>query len=131
MNILIKLFVLGYLLLFNRNATEYKYTLICTSKNCTPCITTAEKFFYTHKALPMIINLYSSEADKQITRELIEDYCKNTESKKKIVRNNFSFGRYTFNASDNGPFLIKYSKTDTVIYNASNIDDINFVDHNQ
>lgn len=124
MSILIKIIAFWSLLLFNRNPSEYKYTLICTGKNCTPCITTAENFFSKCNALPTIINLYSSEADKQITKELIDDYCKNSESKKKAIKNSFSFGRFTFNASDNGPFLIKYSKADTVIYNASNIDEV-------
>ncbi len=117
--------VLWNFLFLNPNPVEYRYTLVCTGKNCTPCITTAEEFFSKKNALPTIINLYSSEADKQITKELIDDYCKNCTSKKKAIKNSFEFGRFVFKASDNGPFLIKYSKTDTVIFNASNIDEVN------
>lgn len=124
MNILIKVIVLWGLLLFNRNPSEYKYTLICTGKNCTPCITTAENFFTKSNALPTIINLYSSEADRQMTKELIDDYCKNCDSKNKAIKNSFSFGRFIFKASDNGPFLIKYSRIDTTIFNAGNIDEV-------
>lgn len=126
MNILIKLIVFSNLLFFGSTPADYKYTLICTDKNCTPCVTTAESFFSRKKnALPTIINLYSCEADKQFTKELIDDYCKNCASKRKAIKNSFEFGRFVFKASDNGPFLIKYSKTDTVIYNASNIEEVN------
>jgi ferredoxin-NADP reductase len=125
MNILIKIILFANLFFYNSNPAEYKYTLICTGKNCTPCITTAENLFIKNNTLPTIINLYDNEADKQFTKELIDDYCNKSDSRKKAIKKSFEFGRFTFKASDNGPFLIKYSKTDTIVFNASNIDDVN------
>lgn len=125
MNILIKIIFFSNFLFLNSRPVEYKYTLVCTGKNCTPCITTVDNFFINKNTPYTIINLYSSEADKQFTKELIDEYCKKNGSKKKAIKNNFAFGRFTFKTSDNGPFLIKYSKKDTVVFNASNIDEVN------
>lgn len=124
MNILIKIFFFSNFLFFNSRFAEYKYTLVCTGKNCTPCITTADDFFI-RKHLPYtIINLYSNEADRQFTQELIDDYCKKSGTRKKAVKTNFIFGRFTFKPSDNGPFLIKYSRTDTLVFNAGNMNEV-------
>ena len=124
MNIFIKIFFFSNLLLLISKPVTYKYTLVCTDKNCTPCITTADDFF-TRKHIPYtIVNLYSSEADRQFTRELIDDYCKKSGARKKAIKTTFIFGRFVFNASDNGPFLIKYSSTDTVVFNASNMTEV-------
>src|SRR3954469_19934961 len=125
MNILIKIIFFSNFLFLNSKPVEHKYTLVCTGKNCTPCITTADNFLIKENIPYTIINLYSSEAEKQFTKELINDYCKKGGSRKKAIKNNFVFGRFAFKSSDNGPFLIKYSKTDTLVFNPSNIDEVN------
>jgi arsenate reductase-like glutaredoxin family protein len=103
----------------------YKYILICTSKNCTPCIKTAAQFFEEKKITYQIINLYENIAEKKFTEDAIVNYCKGSKYKVRNVKNTYSFGERTFTEKDNGPFLIKYSKTDTVIFNSLNIDSIN------
>ncbi len=126
MNFIIKhILVLFFISINGHSFDEFEYILICTSKNCTPCVKTADDYFIKHKNKCVIINLYSNLAEKQYTKELIENYSTVSVVKKiKVIKEVFIFGKNTFHSSDNGPFLIKYSKNDTIIYNASNFDNI-------
>ncbi len=126
MSLIIKFFILFAFLNFRQNGDKYKYILICTGHNCTPCVKTADVFIARNNMSYTIINLFETKADKQFTEELILNYCnesKNTKNKK--VKDEFIFGNYKFSTNDNGPFMIKYSKTDTIIFNSLNIDEIN------
>ncbi len=124
MSLFSKLILVSIIFLFQKK--QYQYILICTSKNCTPCVSVADDFFNKNKIKYKLINLYSNNADKQFTDELIKDYCNKSKDRLfKKIKNTFSLGKKQFKSSDNGPLLIKYSINDTVIYNASDIDDIN------
>jgi len=126
MSLSINLFFLMCLNLFYVNKVGYKYILICTPKNCAPCIVTADDYFDKNKTEYILIKLYDNKAEKSYTNQTVVNYCKNSKAKKiKDIKNNFVFGSYKFTVKDNGPFLIKYSKTDTIIFNSLNIEDVN------
>ena len=125
MSLIIKYFVLFTALIFLRTGEEYKYVLICTGHNCSPCVKTADDFFKRREINYLLINLYGYEADRQSTNDLIKNYCNTSHYLKlRTIKNNFKLGKLLFNYTDNGPFLIRYSKKDTLIYNPVNIDNI-------
>jgi hypothetical protein len=125
MSLSIKLISL-YLSLFFSIDTEYNYILICTPRNCSPCIVTADDYFYKHHTQYLLVNLFESKADKLYTKQTMIDFLKDSKAKKvKSMKNYFSFGSYYFTVKNNGPFVIKYSSKDTLIFNSVNIDDIN------
>jgi hypothetical protein len=125
MSLSIKLISL-YLSLFFSMDTEYNYILICTPRNCSPCIVTADDYFYKHHTQYLLVNLYESKADKLYTKQTMIDFLKDSKAKKvKSMKNYFSFGSYYFTVKNNGPFVIKYSSLDTLIFNSVNIDNLN------
>ncbi len=125
MNSIINIFfLLNFVFIFS-DKPVHKYVLICTSKNCTPCVKTADEFFTKHNVKYSLINLYGNKAEKQFTDELIQNYCNTSKPKVKLINSKFNFGSLMYTSKDNGPFLIKYSKVDTVVFNALNIDEIN------
>lgn len=126
MSLSINLFFLMCLNLFYVNKAEYKYILICTPKNCAPCIVTADDYFNKNKSEYVLIKLYDNKAEIDYTNKTVKTYCQNSKATKvKAIKNTFSFGAFKFTVNNNGPFVIKYSKTDTVVFNSLTIDDIN------
>ena len=104
---------------------HYSYILIITGKNCSPCIVSADEFLATNKIKYKLINLHQNKAEKTFTDETIKKFCKeSTASKRFSVKNKYVFGKYIFHAEDGGPFLIKYSESDTLIFNAADIDKV-------
>ena len=112
--------------LFYFNTVKYKYILIFTPRNCAPCIVTADDFFYNNKIDYLAIKLYENKADKYFTNQTVLDFCKNSKAKSsRCIKDKFKFGSYNFTANDNGPFLIKYSSSDTIVFNSLNIEEVN------
>lgn len=126
MSFIIKFFLIFFFCSFTLKTQNYKYILICTSQNCTPCVKQANDFFEKSQNKFITINLFENKSEKQFTVEMLHRYC--IESKKnkiKYQKSNFQFGSKIFHANDNGPFLIKYSKNDTIIYDSINIENVN------
>lgn len=113
------------LLQSHNRTTAYNYVLICTGHNCSPCIKTADDFFSDKKISYTIINLYSNTAEKELTADLIKNFCSTSTPKKtRKVKDKYSFGKFIFTSDDPGPFVIKYSRADTVIYPAETMENI-------
>lgn len=127
MNFLINFTLLIFVYFFNFDKdNNYKYILILTSKNCSPCIVTADEFFAKNTIKYRLINLYQNKAEKKYSEETIKNFCKESKHSKYISKlGDYSFGKYKFNAFDGGPYVIKYSNKDTIIYDAQNIELIN------
>ncbi len=116
--------VIFYIFIISQR-NDYKYILIITGKNCTPCIVSADEFLGEHHIHYKLINLYKEKAEKAFSDEIIKQYCKESKHSSYIsIKSRYKFGKYTFLSEDGGPVLIKYSKSDTLIYNPSDIDTI-------